>query len=63
MKRQRKAFLSLVRRQEEYLLYGLSSLCQEFQIRDMGKQTQGVPVAGQVTAGLSLGTSTRVAVG
>lgn len=41
LKRQRKAFLSLVRRQNEYLLYGLSGLCQEFQVRDMGKQTQG----------------------
>lgn len=33
-------FLSVVRKQDEYLLYGLPGLCQEFQVRDMGKQTQ-----------------------
>lgn len=34
-KGQGKAFLSLVRRHDEYLLYGLPGLCQEFQGRDL----------------------------
>lgn len=28
--------------------------CQEFRVRDMGKQTQGVPVVSWVTVRLSL---------
>lgn len=59
----KEGFLSLVRRQDEYLLYGFSGLCQEFQVRDRGKQTQGVPVVSWVTGRLSLGTITRLGVG
>lgn len=61
-KETRAGFLSLVRRQDEYLLYGLPGLCQGFWVRDMGKQAQGVPVVSWVTVRLSLGTSTGQAV-
>lgn len=52
-----RLFLSLVRKQDEYLLYGLPGLRQEFQVRDMGKQTQWVPVVSWVTVRLSPGMS------
>lgn len=50
--------MPLVRRQDENLLYGLLGLCQEFRVRDMGKQMQWMPVVSWVTGRLTLGTST-----